>query len=289
MCYDLTDGRMDGIQVTDDTVAEQMSLFPIEPGAIYMADAGLGKGTQFLHIVENKADALLRATPSNLCLAEDERGRIKINMAEKLSTSANLLDFECFLHTKNGQYTAVRIIASRLPEDKAQAAKKRKKRNASKKQYKISNETLIYAEWVVLITSLPKEYTAEHLLKMYRARWQIELLFKRIKQALKIVKLRPASLEHSKACVLMMLFLWALTEKQVLAAEWLLLQKGTEMVRYSAWSTSRFMFQRLQDALAAIRVAITPKSDVVTLLRLFHHRSSRSYQYNELRFGEESC
>ena len=285
LCYNLSAGRMESIALSDNTVAESVSHFPIERGALYIADAGYGKGKQLLHITQQRADALFRVTPNHLKLAEDGSGRGIINMSEKLDTSANLLDFKCFVHTENGNYSPVRIIASRMPEEKALPAKKRKLRKSSKNQSQIREETLVYAQWVILMTSLPDQYTAKELLEIYRARWQIELLFKRIKQSLNVTKLRPASLEHSKVSVLVMLILWAITEQHVFTTEMLLLEKATDMSRLSTWATSSFAFQKLKSTLAAIMSILIDFDDYHALLRLLDHRSSRLNLRSAVRFG----
>ncbi|MCL2015252.1 MAG: hypothetical protein FWG68_03280, partial [Defluviitaleaceae bacterium] len=80
----------------------------------------------------------------------------------------------------------------------------------------------------------------------------------RIKQAAHITKLRPASLEHSKVAILMILILWVLIERNALAAEMFLSQKEVDMARYSIWSTSMFMFQRLKATLISVALAILP-------------------------------
>ena len=66
LCYNLTAGKMEFVALTDNTVAEAVSHFPVEPGAIYIADTGYGKGTQYLHITKRQADALFRVTPHHL-------------------------------------------------------------------------------------------------------------------------------------------------------------------------------------------------------------------------------
>ena len=258
MCYNLTAGKMDSVKLTENTVAESVSHFPTEKGAIYIADSGYGKGKQLSWIVQNKADALFRLSPSQIQLVSDANGKTKIDMNEKLKTTARTLDFNCFIQTEKGKYMPVRIVATRLPEDKALLAKERKKNTARKNQNKIQEKTLIYAEWTILMTSLGSDYSAEKLFILYRSRWQIELLFKRIKQAAHITKLRPASLEHSKVAILMILVLWVLIERNTLAAELFLSQKEVDIAKYSIWSTSMFMFQRLKATLSSVALAILP-------------------------------
>ena len=285
LCYNLSAGAMEAVELTDHTVAESVTHFAIEKGVLYIADAGYGKGKQIQHIKKCHADALFRVTPSHLKLAMDEKGHTQINMVDMLNTSADLLDIKCFVHTQKGNYTPVRIIASRLPEDKALLAKQRKLRSASKRQCQIREKTLVYAGWVFLMTTLGDEHSADSLLKMYRARWQVELLFKRIKQALNVTKLRPASLEHAKVTVLMMLILWAITEKQIFAAEALLQKKQLDMSRYSICATSGFFFQHLRATICSIMTLLIDSDNLNNaLLRLMNHRSRRVNQFVDLRF-----
>ena len=58
----------------------------------------------------------------------------------------------------------VRVIAHKLPVDKAAQARKRKIRKASKNQHKIGTQTLLCAGWVVVITSLNARYCEEEIL-----------------------------------------------------------------------------------------------------------------------------
>ena len=291
MSYNLSSGCMDDVLVTDKYTAESVTNFPITPDIIYIADAGYGKGVNLAHIVSYHGDALFRATPNHLNLAADNKGKEKIDMVKKLDTKANLIDFACHVHTRKNEYVPVRIIASRLPEDKALLAKERKIRSAKKRQTKnIRTATLVYAEWIVLMTSLGDEYSAEELLELYRSRWQIELLFKRIKQSFAVSKLPVASLNHSKVIVLLWLLLWAITEKEALAMEIFLLDKEADMTQYSLWSMHSFLFNQLKmsiNCLCALFFELTEHAGCV-FLRLQNHRSSRPNHYAFFHFGQGS-
>jgi hypothetical protein len=241
MCYNMSESRMDEIHLTDNKTAESLGVFTVNQGSIYIADAGFGKGKNLNYIVSNKADAIIRITPSQTALSTDRSGKTKVDMQQKLAEGTNVVDFNCFIHTEKGKYIPVRIVASRLPEDKIQQAIARKKRSAVKKQSKIKPETLIYAEWVILMTSLNEEYTPNELLELYRIRWQIELLFKRIKQFFKVTKLKPASLKHAKTMVLSWLIIWALTERTALNAQSYIIDKNQDLNYYSPFVFETFV------------------------------------------------
>ena len=70
----------------------------------------------------------------------------------------------------------------KLPEEQARKAKKRKQRKTSKNQNQITQDTLFCSGWIVVITTLGIENSGEEILYLYRSRWQVERLFKRLKQ-----------------------------------------------------------------------------------------------------------
>ena len=285
MCYSLTKSHMEEVHVTDEHTAESFALFTINPGDIYIGDAGYGKGKNLEYIVSHQADALLRVSPNHIQLSEDPCGKHKIQMAEKLSTKKDVIDFSCYVHTENGKRIPTRIVASRLPEDKAVEAVKRKKRNASKKQRRIKKETLLFAQWIILMTSLGEEFSASGILELYRVRWQVELLFKRIKQFFKITRLKAATLQHSLAYVLVLLIIWALTEREVTAAEMCLLAKQADLSRYSPWTMHGFFFHRLKATINALLVLYFDCDYLHIYRRLRNHNSSRPNQFAAFRFG----
>jgi len=65
------------------------------------------------------------------------------------------------------------------------------------------------------VTSLPEEQWSEaEVLALYRARWHIELLFKRIKQLLDTHRLRYEHPESIKASILLVLLGWVLQDDE---------------------------------------------------------------------------
>jgi hypothetical protein len=286
MCYNLTEGVMDDVVVTDKHVAESFALFTMRPDDIYIADAGLGIGKNLQYAVSHQADALLRVTPNHIALSKDARGKHKIDMEERLKTDKDVIDFTCYVHTQNKKYIPARIIASRLPEDKAAQAIKRKKRDAQRKQYVLREKTLVYAKWVILMTTLSQEYSALDPLALYRARWQVELLFKRIKQFFKVQKVKAATLQHSIVIVLLWLLVWAITEREVIAAEILLVAKQADMSLYSSWTMCSLRFNQIKALIIGLLSFCSDLLDdpLSAYRHLRNHKSSRSNHFAQFRF-----
>ena len=280
MSYNLNIASMDEVKVTDKHTAESFAHYTIQVGHIYIADSGYGKAKMYEYITKRGGDAILRFTPSHIKLVDTD-GQV-IDMTKKLDKEKQIVDFECY--ALNGKKKLpVRIVASQLPEDKKADAIKRKKRSASKRQTKqMKPETLIYAEWVIILTSMDGAYTAEEILEIYRSRWQVELLFKRIKQHFKVTKIRPSSQKYCEAVVLLWLIIWSLVEKQVYLAEIHLIEKGIDMNRFSPWVYSSYFFQKIKTMIESLWATILdPITDIETIAEKLqnHKQHNRINQY----------
>jgi Transposase DDE domain len=70
-------------------------------------------------------------------------------------------------------------------------------------QRQLKEQTLFLAGWVLLITSLPVlSWSTAQVLALYRARWQIELVYKCMKQVLHLNQLRGMRPETNEASIL---------------------------------------------------------------------------------------
>jgi Transposase DDE domain len=76
-----------------------------------------------------------------------------------------------------------RLIAWRLPSEQATRRRRKLRQEVvSKRGHEPCAEHLAWCDWTILVTSVPPEkLTPPEAVVMYRARWQVELLFKRWK------------------------------------------------------------------------------------------------------------
>jgi hypothetical protein len=91
---------------------------------------------------------------------------------------------------------ACRLIAWRLPQEQADRRRQKLREETwKKKRREPSAERLAWCDWTILVTNVPPEMlTPKEALVLYRARWQVELLFKRWK-SLNLVALLSGSTE----------------------------------------------------------------------------------------------
>ena len=138
-----------------------------------------------------------------------------IDWLKGLHASAGTIGSRAVWITYAYKRVKLRLIACRLSEQQQQKAERRTKRKASKNQQKVQPTTLYFSGWVLLVTTLPQEHWSDQqILRLYQARWHIELLFKRIKQLLKKQSLRCKTVATAKPTITALLLGWALLEQE---------------------------------------------------------------------------
>lgn len=185
-----------------------------------LVDAGYGTARNYAYAMEQQADVILRVSPSNFCVYDAEGTKIDwfSFFRKKKGEKNGIQELFCFVSYQKKSYP-VRVIVAKLPKEKAEQARKRKRRKASKNQYQLQEKSVLFAGYMILITSLGVEYGREELLELYRVRWQIELLFKSWKQNLKIQTIRAGKEKYAQTLMYAWLILWILTEQQAIQME----------------------------------------------------------------------
>jgi hypothetical protein len=214
--FDLLTGRLSQLKVTDQQVGECLEVFDLQAGDLVITDRANGLRARISFVHRQLADLVVRFTPHNLPL-EDEQGRTiaVVKWLKGRHAPAGRVVSRGVWITHKGQRIPLRWIALRLSPEQRQAAQRRKKRTASKKQQQVQPDTLYLAGWVLLVTTLPAEqWSAQQVLCLYQARWHIELVFKRIKQLLQMQRLRCTTAATAQATLTALLLGWALLEEE---------------------------------------------------------------------------
>jgi hypothetical protein len=133
-------------------------------------------------VIEAGADVVVRAAWSNARWLDDDGEPLDLIGEFRKAGDRGLIDRPIRIARKKGEPIALRLIASRLPPQAAEAARRRARNTAKRRGFSVRAETLEAADWAVLVTSLPLEaFPAHDVLSLYRLRWRIELAFKRLK------------------------------------------------------------------------------------------------------------
>ena len=159
---------------------ESLNRLPVGPRELILADAGYCSLAGIEYVWQHGADVLVRLNPQSF-VAYSASGR-RISLLPRLRTLSKVEQFGEWRVVLHGQVSAFagRLCAVRKSDCAIQQAHRRLRRRASKKQMITRPGTLEFAKYVIVFTTRSSGSTAE-VLRSYRMRWQIELVFKRLK------------------------------------------------------------------------------------------------------------
>jgi len=184
----LLDLRCDFFVVTDVRGVETYERVPVERGDILLADRGYCHRKGVAHVLGKGGDVVVRLHSTNFPLFERD-GEEPFDLLPKLRALpvGAVGDWPVCFHAAGRQWDA-RVCAVRKSAAAAAAAKKKLRAAASRRQQgKVRARTLELAEYFFVLTTLAaQDLGADDVLDLYRARWQVELCFKRLKSLLRL-------------------------------------------------------------------------------------------------------
>jgi hypothetical protein len=161
---------------------EKMERFPAAPGDLMLADRGYCRPGSIAALRRQGAAVIVRLNTSSLPLLDAKGKRFPLlDRLEKMGTRSRPAEWRVWTRTGT-ELIEGRLCALRKSEDSTRRARRKITRKAQQGGPEPKPETLVYAGYVMVFTTLPREqFTAQEVLECYRLRWQIELVFKRLK------------------------------------------------------------------------------------------------------------
>lgn len=170
----------DFFEVTDASQGETFERVPIERGDLLLGDRGYARRGGIAHVLDSGADVLVRLNQSNVPLLSADGSRFDLVEHLRGLQGHEPGEWPVLFEHKKRRYR-VRLCAVRKTEEATAHSRTRILRLARKRGHQARTETLEAAAYVFVLTSLERDFTATDVLRLYRARWQIELAFKRMK------------------------------------------------------------------------------------------------------------
>jgi hypothetical protein len=169
--------------ITDMQTGEKLVNFrDIRANDIVIGDRAYGTLPGAAYLMSLKADYILRVRAGGFSIYDHNKE--KIDLLEQFSRlregeTAEITAY-CVI---NDRYEPVRFCALRKDEDSERKGLKRLvKENQRKRGGKpVSELQQEYNKYIIVMTSLGRNIAASQVLELYRARWQIETAFKRLK------------------------------------------------------------------------------------------------------------
>jgi hypothetical protein len=201
--------------VEGEGTGESLRQFPMARGEHILADRGYCHASGIHFVAEQNSYVAVRLNPDGIVL-QTPAGE-SFNLLQKLKPiqrSGQIAVWQARVPFAKRPPISVRICAIRKSKVAIALAHKQLRRKASKQGSELQPETLIYAEYVMVLTTFPEgEFPAPVVLEWYRFRWQIELVFKRFKQIAQLGHLPKQDPESAKAWLYGKLFVALLTDK----------------------------------------------------------------------------
>ncbi len=287
--YDLLAGRLAWVRISTQHVAEGFAHLLLHPGDILVGDGAYSRAKQLLAAAAARAFSLVRYSPAHLPLyaaaAPAWTREHRLDVPDWLRTLPPGLYERRAMVVEQADCLPVRLIALVLPEEQAEALRRQKQRQARDKGRKLSEEALFLAGFVLLVTTLPQaQWSAEQLLDLYRARWQIEVLFKRIKQVLALHVLPAQTPASAQAMICALLVAWLLIEDDVEALRRQLTDGEPLDCPISSWRLAHLALEGLRTVLEGHWTPERLRALLPELRRLFVERRKRPLREHQRRY-----
>jgi len=228
--FDLSSGNWKRFDITKATLNDQedskTTLDNIKENDLLLRDLGYVTMTYLKGVIKKNAYYVNRLpTHFNVYLKdEDKIKQLNWNSIDKKMRKRGIYQRELDVFLGKKQMLPSRLIIQAVPEKVYQERIKKVAKHAKSKGAQVSDEYKIKARYNLFITNTSQEQlSTKEIEKVYRLRWQIELVFKTWKSHVKIHKTKKVKKERFE-CHLIAKIIWIILN-------WKLFQIANLMIR----------------------------------------------------------
>jgi hypothetical protein len=268
--FDVEACCVDGIELSDAKTGETFAHFPTRAGEIRVGDRGYAYAKSMGPALKAHGFLVVRINWRNLPLADENGRKIDlIGFLRKEIGEQTLTELKVWLTAEEVRF-GMRLIVAKLPQEAADKARACLRRKYRKKGAPLSQEALLAAGFILILSNLPAEqWTTKDILKLYRVRWQIELVIKRLKSLLHVDHIRSQCPELTQVYLLSKLLVAIMLDKLVQKVqahhpEWFLDTKRP----ISLWRLTSLLFEIIATHLRGL-ITLTRVLSVLPLLKRF--------------------
>lgn len=199
---------------------ESFKVHDVKQNDHIIADRGYSKASDINYIAEHNAYCTVRVNTSSL-LFQDKKGKAfpLLSKVTSVKRVGFVKSWDVDVTYKKNKIPG-RLCVIKKSKEAAKKSQDKARREAARRCYKLKPETLKYAKYIILFTTVPSNLkTPEEITEQYRLRWQIELTFKRFKSITELGSLPKYRADSSRAWIYGKLFVALLTEKMIRNAE----------------------------------------------------------------------
>lgn len=209
--FDLFNFQCRKMELTTISDGESLSRHEFLKKDIVIGDRGYCSKKEIEHVLSHHASFVLRYKVKSFNLYDENGERIDLLPYLKNLNAYESKDINCYYQNKDGQFRPLRIVAMKKDQKAIETCQRKMAHKMLKKQKKaVSANALALNEYIILASNLA--YTNEQILELYRARWQIEQVFYRLKSMFGLAEVPSKNPDSVKAWFYGKLFLAALCE-----------------------------------------------------------------------------
>ena len=221
----------DEVLLTTPKLGETLRRYSVQPGDIFIADRGFANASGVAHVVAGQADLIVRTNLVTLPMFTLNGERfdvlahlraLKARPGGGENTIGGIGDWPVVVKADKAgkQLIAGRLCAIKKSEASTRIGQNRVRRESQRGGAQLQPQTLEAAGYVFVFTTLDAaSYSATQVLTLYRMRWQIELVFKRLKSLLSLGHLKKHDEVAARAWLQGKLLVACLIEKLLAFAE----------------------------------------------------------------------
>lgn len=174
----------DFFEVTDVKGGETYKRVRVRRGDVILGDRGYAHREGVAHVLGKHGEVVVRLNATSFPLLDPRGRRFDILPALKTLEAHEPGEWPVQFEAKGRRFKA-RLCAVRKTKAAAERSRRKAARTSARKRKALRPETLEMADYVAVLTTLPRDdFSAGLTLELYRTRWQVELAFKRIKSLL---------------------------------------------------------------------------------------------------------
>jgi hypothetical protein len=170
----------------NDTTYSEKLLSLVNKDELLITDLGY-YSIPFFKKLSAKGAYFLSRVRSNCIVFQEQNGKMEHLNLNQILDNRPFVDEEVFLGYR--KLTACRLVATRLPENIINDRRRKANKKARSSGSQVTkDETKLLAYNIIITNAKEDKLPAEVVFELYRARWQIELIFKCCKSHLKLAR-----------------------------------------------------------------------------------------------------
>lgn len=210
----------DHFEITDKHVGESFQRVPVQKGDLLVGDRAYSNAKNVAHVLDHGGDVLVRMKIISFALRNLEGKGFRLMWRLKKLRVGGIGEWPVKIVAENGRLISGRICALRRSKAATEMELKRIRRNSARHGHKPGVKALEAAKYTCVFTTVDSSVlSATDAMELYRARWQVELAFKRLKSLFNFGHLPKHDEDSAKAWLFGKLLIGLLAENIIQTAD----------------------------------------------------------------------